>query len=385
MDALVWAQTVDRRDSDRFFDSLRQAIVRERQAADGRDITAVLRFDGHGGAMQRFAFSRAVARTFRDTARVIDIGTRTGSMVDLDQVVGQDEVSVFRIAPAPYADLVPFLRTLCDQVYLASYIVKGYSRDPDIQADMDRILAHSGLSETVDKVPGVYNVLGNLGKTTWELMSLSSGIEVTPDDMWLPTDVLAAGDEIAEHLAAPPGSSNARRAALRGVGRYAVIHNTPGGRCVTKAVPFDTMQRAIDTINGCGYRVVQVGTRDEPRYKHVIDRRGLRWPLTAQVMQGASFFLGLEGGLAYMAYCTQTPAIILFGCTPPALFSFAGNTNVCMDRCPSCFWGWEGWHAKCIRGKQNPQYPFCENQPTPDEVESIVVAACERHRERSAA
>jgi hypothetical protein len=196
VDAFVWTKSVDPADTGEFFGSLRKAIARERDAAGGKDLIGVLRFDGHGGSMQRFAFARAVARSFPDTARVIDIGTLTGSMVDYDQVVGQDEVSVLRMPPARYDDLVPLLRSELDILYTAFYIVKGYSRDPVIQGNMDKVLEGSGLAEAAEKVPFIYNRLGELGKTTWELMSMSSGIEVTPADMWLPTDTLAVRSSV---------------------------------------------------------------------------------------------------------------------------------------------------------------------------------------------
>jgi len=384
MDATVWAQSVGPGDRGQMFDSLRAAVLRERKFAGDRDLCAVIRFDGHGGSMQRFAFSRAVKRVYGDTVHVVDIGTRTGAMVDFDQVTGQDEVAVLRMPPAAYDELLPVLCVLFDIVYHAMYVVKGFARDPELQGQLDTYLDTSGLRPIYDGMPQSLNALGEIGLSQWDLMSASSGIEVTPEDMYLPLDVLPVG-EMGKYLTGDAGCGGSTRASLNGVGRYVVVHNTPGARAVTKAIPFDTMQAAIDVLADHGLRAVQVGTKAETRYKNVVDRRGLRWPLTAQVMQGAAFLLGLEGGLAYMAHCTRTPAVILFGCTPPPVFGFEGNTNVCMNRCPSCFWGWPGWHAKCIREKQNPAYPFCENMPTVDEIGDIVNLACIRHAERMVA
>lgn len=215
----------------------------------------------------------------------------------------------------------------------------------------------------------------------WELMSASSGYDVTPEDLMAPMECAPIPDGADEALRAHAGSDNFERAALHGVGKYVVVHNSAGQYAQMKQAPPEVFEAIVARLQADGVRAVQVGGKGETRIKDTIDRLGYRLPITCKLLQDAVVLVSIEGFLPYMAHAVGTRSIVLYGPTMPWTFGIEGDMPLLrmqdkadsegMGRhrafCPAgtCFQGggWspsEGWATRC-----RVQAPAAEGEPSP--------------------
>ncbi|NQT87484.1 hypothetical protein HQ560_12010, partial [bacterium] len=103
------------------------------------------------------------------------------------------------------------------------------------------------------------------------------------------------------------------------------------------------------------------------KYKRVIDRRGLRWPLSVRLMNGADAYFGLEGAMAYVAFACGTRSLVAYGSTPEGVFAFQGSIALNEQPCKACWWTTKNWFAKCPRG-----FESCVNMPTAEQLTAQI-------------
>ncbi len=225
----------------------------------------------------------------------------------------------------------------------------------------------------------------------WDIMSASSGINVSEMDLFAPTecapmpeqaDLAMFGPDALAALTESAGVDNWERAKLSGVPRYVVIHTGVGRRSEIKLAPPQVFKAIVTRLGADGIRCVQIGGKGEALVDDAIDRRGLRLPLSARLMGGAIAFVATEGFIPYVGAGVGVPGVVLFGPTLPHVFGLKGRLNLigCKQdghvRCPAgtCFFGggiWPAgeWGDKCPLGaKDNPAYPYCCNMATPAEA-----------------
>jgi hypothetical protein len=232
--------------------------------------------------------------------------------------------------------------------------------------------------------PHMYMLLKHKPISQWEIMSMTSGYEVSEHDL-IPLYELSpmpGGDPAP--FAAYAGSDNEGKAALNGVPRYVTIHNGSGDGKTTKVAPPAVFKAIVARLKADGVRCVQVGIRDEPRIKGAIDRRNFRAPLTAKLIAGSICHVDVEGFLPYVAAGMGVQSVVLFGPTPSFVFGMQDNLNLLETvgetgskhvPCPvgSCFWAGENWSARCPLPQQgNPCLPHCQNFFSPDEAAQAV-------------
>jgi len=333
-------------------------------------IVAVFKIGGHGDKMALAALAQAVKREHPD-ALVLMVSQITGATADFDigAAVKERGIEVLLLPTIEDKPVLEILRAECDVVYHMPGYVAAIYRNGDVANAAKLHYTVPGENSGHQLFCFYYGFPWSqrwLTSWQWDLLSLSTGLTVSPWDMCF-SDKMPGIDlrRAPESVARERAKASWERARLRGVRRYVVVHNSAGGGGRVKQIPPATFEAAIRACKKAGFRVVQVGRRQEERWPGVIDRRGFRWPITGRLIREADAYLGPEGGLAYLAALFGTPAFIFFGPTPRSVFDFPNNVRVnTQDKCSPCWWSAPGWAHRCRRG-----YEWCQNMPSPQEIE----------------
>lgn len=147
--------------------------------------------------------------------------------------------------------------------------------------------------------------------------------------------------------------------------RLLVVQNSCRGaryQALTKEWPQDCWTRLSRALRQEGFRLVQLGTNQDPILPEAEDWRG-RTTLAEAVawMRRAICFIGLESGLMHVAAAVHTPAVIIYGGrTRPSQTGYANHTNLFQD--PGC--------AGCALNDNCPNGMRCMEIP----VETVLAA-----------
>ena len=235
------------------------------------------------------------------------------------------------------------------------------------------------------------------GLNQWEILAESSGLSVGADDLqcaipmelapWptpeqLGMSVAAVQDGVFEFspaeglksLKAHAGSADWSKTKFAGKQPYVVVGNSAGQGGSLKEAPVAVFKAIVAALKQKKVRCVQVGGPNDPLIEGTVDRRGLRLPLSAKLVQDAIGVITIEGFLPYVAAGVGTPSMVLFGPTMMSTFMFEGNLNLVKTEprvggqldvpCPygSCFWMTGGWGEHCMA---DPEWTECVNFITP--------------------
>jgi len=200
------------------------------------------------------------------------------------------------------------------------------------------------------------------GMSQWDLMSITAGFDVTPDDLYVSTTTPVIGKYGTSALPLNGGYDGC-----------VTIHNGEGGKGRTKTMPRDVPNLITEALAGNGFQVVQVGCRDnvrEPTIRGAADLRGLRFTETAALIAKARLHVDVEGGLVYVAKAVGTQSCVFFGPTPRSVFAFHGNRNYSRGICPEgpCWWSHKRWPHECKMGFKN-----CVNFPQAETAAHAVL------------
>ena len=166
-------------------------------------------------------------------------------------------------------------------------------------------------------------------------------------------------------------------------GNYAVIHN--GSACGRQTKNWLTESWVVITqsLLNRSLPVVQIGTLNEEHVPGTLDLRGLTTVSEmAGVIEGADILLDTEGGPVHIARAVRTPAVVLFGPTPAALFGYKEyQTHVETTLpCRGCWYRTHDWHLRCPEGMQGTSdgrrcaYPLCMETILPENVLAAIRA-----------
>jgi ADP-heptose:LPS heptosyltransferase len=90
-----------------------------------------------------------------------------------------------------------------------------------------------------------------------------------------------------------------------------------------------SLDRWEELIRTCAhYDFFQLGTRNEPRVGGAVDMRGLPLRRSFALLDSASAFIGIDSALAHAAAALDTPAVVLFGPSTPAIWGHANGFNI---------------------------------------------------------
>jgi hypothetical protein len=344
----------------------------------------VLSGTGHGDHMRAVAFCNAL-RGAHPNAHIFLVTCMTGTMVEFDichnaKVMGIID-SFVPMQQVPRELTIHHLRDQFDVLFdVMPYPVGTYSNDVDLSVQVEANARLAPFSVMYSGHPQLYMLLKHKPMTQWEIMSMTSGYTVSELDLIPLTELSPLPEGDPGVFAAHAGSDNWSKAKLKDVPRYVTVHNGAGEGRTTKCAPPDMFPAIVARLKADGVRCVQVGVPDESKIKGVIDRRGLRVPLTARLMTGAICHVDVEGFLPYVAAGLGVPSVVLFGPTPPHVFGMCQNKNFInlVDsrtgqrvQCPvgNCFWAGENWSAQCpLPERGNPRLPHCQNFVSPDEA-----------------
>lgn len=103
----------------------------------------------------------------------------------------------------------------------------------------------------------------------------------------------------------------------------------------TKEWPIEKWQRLVEYLRQFA-PIVQLGTSKDPKLDDVQDMRGSTTiDDAAQVLRGATLFVGLESGLQHLAAAVHAPSVIIFGGrSRPDQTGYPFNSNI--TRRPTC-------------------------------------------------
>jgi len=352
-------------------------IARLKAATPGKRFwIGCLKFGGHGDSMALCAFARAAKRHWAAgpgvPVGVIVIARTTSSLEDHDLGYRQPEIdgtlrlpeAHWKLQAAEFAASGAF-----DVFYDVGYVVKATFADTAAfgPAQLDADNAFAPFADLYQGFPARSHDIGlKWPVSQWTLMSLSSGIAVSPDDLAICLE--------PPHQA---GGVITDRSILDAYPHCVTIHNSEGGMGRTKCLPRVTAQAIVHGLVAAGHQVVQVGLRDEkrePQLQGAVDLRGLRINETAYVLSRARLHIDIEGGLVYVARAVGTRSLVFFGPTPPVVFGFDGNLVATRCVCqPRCWWSTPDWFVNCPKG-----YEHCVNLPDPATAAQMAVEAASK-------
>jgi hypothetical protein len=350
---------------------------------------------GHGDHMRGMAIARKVPRDRHVTA-IIHF---TGSMAEFDiaeSALSQGVIDEYIVNwGAPRQLAVPMLTQHFDYVYdCIPYPVGVFHAKGPILKHMGfwsaQYQMHPYLCSSLS-LPG-FNLFNQ-----WEIASQTLGFHVDERDMIAPTTLAPnPGGPMWEHmceglcdphemaasvLARSPYYTWGDKDTVVSAGRYVIVHNSTGGGHVVKCAPPETFAAIRTRLIADDIQCVQVGDIGDARIEDTIDRRGMRLPLTCQLIKGALAVVCVEGFMAYPAIAMGKRPIVLSGPTPPHLFDCASVITVANTQCPPCFWKHEKWGERCCLGPQANPSGRCLNFAPPDMVAEIV--ASEVHKQEA--
>lgn len=92
-----------------------------------------------------------------------------------------------------------------------------------------------------------------------------------------------------------------------------VFHCRPNGRLLSKDWGLERWEALCDMLGKKGVQLVQVGSKDEPKFPGVEDLRGLEPNAISDVIRSADLVICLVGFLMHLAAATNTRAIVIYG------------------------------------------------------------------------
>ena len=208
-----------------------------------------------------------------------------------------------------------------------------------------------------------YELSRKLKKNVIDITNDSAGLEGSPDDMEFSL------------LASDSGYSRM----LEGE-KYVTVHTGAGNFRVTKLWDILNWIKAVDYLKSKGFKVVQIGSGYEPELSGAVNMLGLTSiGQTAALVSNALFHIGTESGLVHLAKAVKTPAIVLFGATPPESFGYKENINIRRCNHPACWYSWPDWYVKC---KKTGSVPECMGNISLTNVTDAIDEMSKRTRDR---
>ncbi len=137
--------------------------------------------------------------------------------------------------------------------------------------------------------------------------------------------------------------------------KTAVICNSASGGIQTKNWHYDSWGKVLYYLKTVGITPIQLGTPDEESL-HGIDRFFGSVHETAALIKKSEFFIGIEGGLARLAYTVGTPGIVLYGPTYEHMFKLPNQITIRSGACTPCLWKNTQWMTYCERLKEKIDY-----------------------------
>ena len=126
-------------------------------------------------------------------------------------------------------------------------------------------------------------------------------------------------------------------------------------RC-TKQLPMETWRTVVRGLKGRGFKVVQVGAKNEPAIPDInIDLRGKTTiSQLCHVLKGAIMHIDTEGGIVHVARAVHKQSIVFFGPTSVTFWGYPTNINITSREYVDSWWINPDWMARSpIRQKQS--------------------------------
>ncbi|MGH7143132.1 MAG: glycosyltransferase family 9 protein [Planctomycetota bacterium] len=177
------------------------------------------------------------------------------------------------------------------------------------------------------------------------------------DKVALDTGIKVTAKNLRPELILTPGIERQRDLVL--------LHCRPNPRLPSKDWGLPRWEALSSLLTGSGYRVLQVGGKQDPPLPGAQDARGTPLAELPPLFQQAGLVICLVGMLMHMAAATETPALVIFGGREhPAIDGYPGHLHLCSEPL-DCRGRW-GCHldpdTHCPHGMQ------CMEAITPDLV-----------------
>ena len=126
-------------------------------------------------------------------------------------------------------------------------------------------------------------------------------------------------------------------------------------RC-TKQLPMETWRTVVRGLKSRGFRVVQVGAKNEPAIPEIdSDLRGKTTiSQLCHVLKGAIMHVDTEGGIVHVARAVHKQSLVFFGPTSVTFWGYPTNINITSREYVDSWWINADWMARSpIRQKQS--------------------------------
>ena len=325
---------------------------------------------GRGETARAIALCSRIAKRDGEPPDLVTIYDGTMGKLDMAHAAKQKGSvgNALCVHEFPRTSMLPILRDHYEMVYDAMPVAVGvHTRKGGL--DVARLGCYADLYAGY---PHNNWQMARHGKSWWEIMSDTTGLTIEPKHLKFAVPHECAPIPAESELPPPFAGRDARmkgesddpkQAMLPPGGTYVTFNTSAGPRCRVKLAPPDVWIAIFDHLANLGIQVVQVGSasdwpQNNEAYKGVaekiINRTGLRLPLTVRLMEQSIAYIGNEGFLHYLAAGMGLPAVALFGPTPQGVYAFPGNLNLQrrldnkMLPCPaqSCLWDGALPHGK---------------------------------------
>lgn len=224
-----------------------------------------------------------------------------------------------------------------DIVFLDRYVIKTFFRDNAYeQSIFDRIFYKYNLN--FYNFPHNSDRLLTFQKNEYELRSLSSGLNISPDKLSM---ILEDRDSAcAKNL--PDIFMTIHH------GADAKTYFNKGNNLQTKNWFVERWEKVVEFIKNKGYDVVQIGVLNDEYIPGTIDMRG-KTSITeaAAILKKSILHLDTEGGIVHLAKAVGTKSVVLFGPTAVEFYGYKDNINIRSGDCRNCWWSTPDWQTRC--------------------------------------
>lgn len=216
-------------------------------------------------------------------------------------------------------------------------------------------------------------VFSKYGKSLFEMVRITSGLELRPFDM---TISLSPEDfAIAAKLRDRPFITIGT-----GVDQYHTAKKYQHRSTKQWTPPY--WEDLVEKLTSLGLLVVQLGTQYDEPLPYALNLLGMTtFREAAALIKQALCHISVEGGLVWSAKAVGTRAVVLFGPTDRDFFGLPENRNLSAALpCSPCWWRTENWMFACPEGYDRPR---CMDALTPNLVFQEVQTLLAEKRDES--
>ena len=366
-------------------------LAKIRRHHRGAEVVVVLALGGLGDAMRGAALCKAIQRE-APGAVLVCIASCTRTLVEEDILESAKAAGALHhyttVGHGCREHLLETLLPACNRLYECGVMGRAFHRVTSAKTAQLQVQADQRVTRWMlawAEYPRASQAFNRYPFDQWKLLSSTTGIEVSQDDLVPPRTLAEVDpklwpDEWLERLGKDEGP---------GVDLdhpYVLLHSSCGAQSASKEIPLELLGKIVTQFSEKGVATVQVGPAADPKIPGVtVDYRGYRLPHYATIIDSPLCIgmVAMEGLWAYLMRSFRKNCMVFFTCTPRHLFAMEGCLALTNATCRACWWETDDWGVAppcldedrrqlLIGGEKRTKADYCQNIPSAEDVAEAV-------------